>query len=595
MKNFSLLNYIGIFLVLAIPGSWCKVNANPVIPNEITPEPETIAPEKTDNLDIQPNPGGENLITPPRENCNLQSEVDLKELPPLSLGQLNLAGQTILLQVSGSTLLTQEILYNKTKIREIIQSNQDKELTQAEFILFYQEIAKALTQFYINEGHITSKAVPQENLEISADGVVTIPVIEGRLQDIVIIGRGRLNQNYLCDRIDLGIGVPLNIIHIEEQLRLLKQNPLLSGINGSLKDSGTAGLSLLEVTVQESQPFSLNLGFDNYSPISLGSERMSIGLGYKNLTGLGDEISASYYRSTTGGLNLADFIYRVPLNPMEGTLQLRAIPTWTRVTQAPFDQFDITGTNPVYEISYRQPLVRNIRDEFALSLGFRYQTGETLGLGRPDLLGNSSNIVIQFGQDYLHRDPDGLWFLRSQFNFGRASFTANQFSNPLPNGSFFSWLILGQRLQRLTEDQLLIIQGDLQLTPNSLSPDYLFIIGGGQSLRGYRQNARSGDNGFRFSIEDRITLIRDEEDISIFEIAPFVDMGAVWNSAGNPTQLPPQSFLIGAGLGLIWNNAFSLNGLRLRFDYGVPIINLSDRGNNLQDDGIYFQINYQPW
>jgi len=112
---------------------------------------------------------------------------------------------------------------------------------------------------------------------------------------------------------------------------------------------------------------------------------MGIGLNYQNPTVLGDNLSASYYRSTTGGMNLAEFDYRVPLNPIEGTLQLRVIPTWTRGTQAPFDQFDITGTNPLYEISYRQPLMRNLQEEFALSLGFRYQTGETLGLRRPDL------------------------------------------------------------------------------------------------------------------------------------------------------------------------------------------------------------------
>jgi hemolysin activation/secretion protein len=394
MKKFSLLNYMGIFLVLAIAVPQSRINANPVTPIETAPELENITPEKTESLPTE----NESLILP-RETCDFKSKSSLVTPEPMTLGQLTVDGQTVLLQVSDSTVLTKENLENEKEIREIIQKNQEKQLTKAEFIPIYQEIANALTQFYLNQGYITSKAVPQEIAEIPLNGVVTIPILEGRLQEIVLIGRGRLNPHYVCDRVGLGGGVPLNIIHIEEQLRLLKQNPLLSGINGSLKDSGTAGLSILEVTIQESQPFSANLSFDNYSPISLGSERMGVSLGYKNPTGLGDEISATYYRSTTGGLNLADFTYRVPLNPMDGTLQLRAIPTWTRVTQAPFDQFDITGTNPLYEISYRQPLVRSIQDEFALSLGFRYQDGETLGLGRPDLFGNSSTSVIQFGQD----------------------------------------------------------------------------------------------------------------------------------------------------------------------------------------------------
>ncbi|MFM7441245.1 MAG: hypothetical protein ACKO2V_22055, partial [Snowella sp.] len=63
----------------------------------------------------------------------------------------------------------------------------------------------------------------------------------------------------------------------------------------------------------------------------------------------------------------------------------------------------------------------------------------------------------------------------------------------------------------------------------------------------------------------------------------------------NPTQLPPNTFVISAVLGLIWNNAFSLNGLNLRFDYGLPMIDLQSPVNNLQNDGIYFRVNYQPF
>ncbi|MEB3122193.1 MAG: ShlB/FhaC/HecB family hemolysin secretion/activation protein, partial [Snowella sp.] len=287
---------------------------------------------------------------PSPDICPLSVNLTEKMPQIFSLTQLTVDDQPITLQLQGTTVFDQAMILNDPKISEILKQNQEKKLTKAEFTTIYQEITKALTQMYLNQGYITSKAVPQENLEIPVDGVVTIPILEGRLKEIVLIGRGRLNPNYLCDRVGLGVGVPLNIIQIEEQLRLLKQNPLLSGIDGNLKNSGTAGLSILEVTVQESQPFTASLSFDNYSPISLGSERMGVSLGYKNPTGLGDDISATYYRSTTGGLNLADFTYRVPLNPMEGTLQLRAIPTWTKVTQAPFDQFEITGTNPVYEI-----------------------------------------------------------------------------------------------------------------------------------------------------------------------------------------------------------------------------------------------------
>jgi hemolysin activation/secretion protein len=179
-------------------------------------------------------------------------------------------------------------------------------------------------------------------------------------------------------------------------------------------------------------------------------------------------------------------------------------------------------------------------------------------------------------------------------NLGTGLFDATTNPSPLPSGEFFSWLGQAQRLQRLDDNNLLIVQADLQLTPDSLLPDYLFIIGGGQSLRGYRQNARSADNGVRLSVENRITLARDGDNKSVFELAPFVDFGAVWNSAGNPTQLPPNSVLVGPGLGIIWRDILGMTGLSFRFDYGIPVIKLDSLTDNWQNDGLYFQLNYRP-
>ena len=96
----------------------------------------------------------------------------------------------------------------------------------------------------------------------------------------------------------------------------------------------------------------------------------------------------------------------------------------------------------------------------------------------------------------------------------------------------------------------------------------------------------------RLSIEDQIALQRNEAGIPILQVAPFVDAGAVWNVTDNPNNefLPSQRFLLGAGLGLIWQPLPKVN---LRLDYAPLFIDLGDRGNNLQDDGFYFSANYQ--
>ena len=483
------------------------------------------------------------------ENCLYQPKPLATETETIPIVTLQVNNQPVFIKLRGSTVFKREQIINNDTIKQLIQPIERQHLSDEQFRAIYREIVKAITQLYLTEGYITSEAIfPPEPLIITNEGVAEIPVSEGCLADIKVAGRERLNLSYVCSRIQLAVSNPLNIIKIEEQLRLLNSNPLLKNVKASLKDSGKLGLSSLTVSIQEAKSFTSNFNIDNYSPPSLGSERLGIGLSYGNVTGLGDKFSATYYLSTTGGVNLLDALYQVPLNSTEGTLQLRATLNKTKITQSSLEQFDITGDQQVYEINYRQPLTRTLRKEFSLSLGFRLQDGQTFGLNRAELFGNSRTSTIYFGPDYISRDPRGFLLLRSQFNFGTGLFNPTIKSDSSPDGLFFSWFNQVQSVQQLDEDNLLIIQGDLQLTPDSLLPYYLFIIGGGQSVRGYRQNVRSGDNGFCFSIEDRITVSRDQQGSSRLQIAPFLDIGKVWNSANNPQRLPSQTFLVGVVL-----------------------------------------------
>lgn len=278
-------------------------------------------------------------------------------------------------------------------------------------------------------------------------------------------------------------------------------------------------------------------------------------------------------------------------------MQLRAVPYTSKVTEEEFRDLGIRGKTEIYELSFRQPLTRSLTKEFALSLGLTFQDGQTFvdddnpadfGLGTDDD-GFSRTRVLKFGQDYISRDPHGTWALRSQFNLGLDIFNATRNSGSIPDGSFFSFSGQVQRSQLLGNDYALILQGNLQLSPDPLLPSQQFFIGGGQSLRGYRQNVRAADNGFLFSVEGRIPLDRNKFGSPVLQLAPFIDMGAVWNTGSNPDSLPDQNFLASAGLGILWQPSPSLG---LRLDWGIPFVSLSDRRDSLQDNGIHFSINY---
>ncbi|MGI0489614.1 ShlB/FhaC/HecB family hemolysin secretion/activation protein [Pantanalinema rosaneae CENA516] len=534
------------------------------------PDPVPVSPEQSQP--VLPD------VTPPDQPAPEQPP-PTPEQPPITIpvSQIEVKGSTIFTEADFAPL-TQPLVGQSVTLEQL------------------RQVADAITQLYLDRGFITSRAVLVD--QTIANGVVQIQVVEGSLERIEIEGNQRLNSAYIRRRIELGSKPPLNRDKLEDQLRLLKIDPLFTNVEASLRPGTGLGQSILVVRVTEANPLYGVVGVDNYSPPSVGSVRFGGAVGYRNLSGIGDDLLASYYRSTTGGSNNFDFIYRAPLNPMNGTIQLRAAPNNNRITDEDFKALDIRGSTGVYELSYRQPLIRTPRQEFALSLGFTYEDSQTFlfkdigfpfGFG-PDQDGKSRTRVLKLGQDYVRRDPQGAWALRSQFNLGLNILDATENDDPIPDGQFFSWQGQIQRVQRLGTNNLLIAALDLQLTPDSLLPSQQFVIGGGQSLRGYRQNARSGDNGFRFSVENRIAVMRDEAGDPVMQLAPFVDMGKVWNNSDNPNPQARQRFLIGAGLGFLWQ---PIPGLNIRLDYGIPFINLDDRGKDIQDDGFYFSVNYQ--
>jgi hemolysin activation/secretion protein len=470
----------------------------------------------------------------------------------------------------------------------IIKSTKDKTITAAE----KQNIIQQITKTYIDKGYINSRAISAAS---SQDNIGKIIVDEGQVE-IVIEGTKRLKK-YVRSRLQLATN-PLNTKKLEDQLRLLKNDPLFNNIEATLQPGEQANRTQLKVQVTEARAVAGSVSIDNYSPPSVGGERLNLGLAYRNLVGLGDEIAVAYSPrlQTIGGTYNLDFSYRIPVNAMDGTVQLKTSINRNEVIQGEFEDLDIEGESERYEITYRQPIVRNPRQELAFSVGFDYQDGQTFlfqspvpfGFG-PDEEGISRTSVLSLGTEYIKRDVSGAWGLRSKIRWGVGIFGATDNPSPTPDGKFISFLAQLQRLQVLNDSNFLILQSDFQVTPNTLLPSEQFSIGGGQSVRGYRQNVRSGDNGWRFSIEDRLTLARNDNGDSIFMVAPFLDLGFVWKVAGNPNVIPDQQFLIGLGLGLLWEPVENFN---LRLDYAPPLIDLDNRRDDIQDNGLYFSAGY---
>ena len=488
------------------------------------------------------------------------------------------------IDILGSSILT------SVEIESLVAPLQNKSVTLNQL----QEVTDKISQIYQDRNYITSRAVliPQD----IKDGIVTIQVKEGSLErvDVKRAGDlvGRLNDSYIRDRVLQAGATPLNFANLEDALQLLRADPLIGDIRANLTTGSQADQSILQITVSEAKSFSIRPFFDNYGNTSTGIYRIGVNLQELNTTGNGDSILIGYTRS--GSADIYQLNYQYPINPQGGTLGFNFSAGQSPITEPPFDSLNILTDSQTYELAYRQPLLRSPREEFAIGVSTAFEnSGSYFGNRSFNFQnfkfddGRSQSRVLRLSQDYLSRDPIGAWVLRSTFNMGLNVLGATIRNDGSPDGRFFYWSGQVLRVQRIGTDRdtLAFFRLNMQFSGDQLLSLNRFSVGGAQSIRGYRQNQLTGDNGIQASVELQFPVARDEEGLATVKLLPFVEAGTIWNSSGVTST---NQSLIGLGLGATYQ---PMRNLLLRLDYGIPLVNVSNSGNNLQDSGLYFSIN----
>lgn len=444
-----------------------------------------------------------------------------------------------------------------------------------------------ITQLYIDNGYVTSGAfIPNGQL---VDDHLQVQVIEGGVEDIQVNGLDRLQEGYVRSRLNRATRAPLNQQKLTQSLQRLQLDPNIAQVNAELTAGTEPGQSLLILDLEETHPLSFLAGADNYRSPSIGSEGLNVSATYRNIIGIGDTLSASYGLSQ--GLNLYDISLSSPFNAADGTFTLRYNNSDSRIIEDAFEDVGIRSDTETISLGLRQPISRTPSEEFALGLDFDWRRSQSFilddtpfsfSVGPED--GRSQVSALRFSQDWTKRGANRVLAARSQFNVGLDILGATDNPDTSTDGRFFSWLGQFQWVEQVSPSVLSLIKFNAQLTPDSLLPLERFSLGGLSTVRGYAQNQLVADNALNASAELRIPLTRNP---NILQVTPFLDAGYGWNTN---TPNPATNFLLGTGVGLRWQ---ATPNLFLRTDYGVPLMSIDDKGNSLQDNGLYFSLTYQ--
>jgi hemolysin activation/secretion protein len=483
------------------------------------------------------------------------------------------------IRITGNTVFSRE------ELDSIIEPYEGREITSGEL----QELRYALTLHYVSHGYINSGAViPDQTVE---DGVISLQIIEGVLNSVVVSGNEQLRTDYISDRVMRGAGPPLNIARLGEQLQIMQQNPRFDQLNASLQPGAHPGESNLDIRVQEAQPYHLWIGYDNHQPPSVGGEQARIWGEHINLTGHGDTLQFEYDKAD--GLDEWNVTYSIPLNAADTTLRLYYDRIDSEVVENPFDALDIESDEETFSLGLLQPFHFSVSRSLTLglSLDLRESTTYALGTRFPFTTGTDDGrtklSVLRFSQEWLDRGRNRVLAARSLISSGIDAFDATVNGEPR-DGKFVSWLGQFQVAQRIGEsDAQIIFRADAQAANGGLPPMEQLTVGGAESVRGYRENRLVADTGFVTSLEGRIPLFTSSDGNLRLQIAPFLDYGKVKNRYGED---PDPDHIASTGLSLLGT---AYRRVDFGLIYGYAFQDFDDPDNDIQDDGISFTVSFR--
>ncbi len=491
--------------------------------------------------------------------------------------------------VTGSTV------FSDAEIAEVTAPFKNRTLLTEDL----ERLRLALTLLYINKGYLTSGAIiPDQDV---AAGVVAVHIIEGTLSRIDVHGNRWFSSSYLHDRLELGKRTPVMLEPLQEQLQLLQQDRRIERINAELRPGDERGESVLNVRVQDKQPFHASLDVNNYQTPLVGEARGIGTLTHDNLTGHGDVLNLSYGHSS-GAFPIVDASYALPLNRYGTTFSPYYRRYDFKLIEEPFGPLQLKTNTEIIGMSLRQPVYRTVTDEVALSIIGEHLFTQSFVFGNlpidlfPGFQNGAATVsALRFAQEWTHRTVDTVLAVRSRFSVGLNVLGATINPNSdTPDGQFFSWLGQVQAIQQFGEKffgMQLLERMDLQLTNSPLFPLEQVSLGGRYTVRGYREVTALRDNIFLASIESRFPLWRWASGEPMIQFAPFIDVAHGWNLGENrPSPINPSptfvETLASVGAGLRWN---ILPKERATFEiyWGQQLNHVARISNTVQDHGVH--------
>ncbi|CAK0747574.1 conserved exported hypothetical protein [Gammaproteobacteria bacterium] len=485
------------------------------------------------------------------------------------------------IEFSGNTA------FSETRLQAEAASFLGRVLDEADI----EELRYRLTRLYVDQGYINSGAVLEGHDENTRH--LRFRLVEGRLKETQVKASPGLDPDYVARRLQLAGGPPFHLPTLQERFLLLLEDPLIESLHGDLLPGTTPGEAILQAGATERRRYGFGLTLDNHGPVSLGEGRALLTGTYRNFTGRGETTSFGYDLGDGNRRGRADF--NIPISARDTRFHADFERGRAQVVEKPANILDINSDYTAYEIGVTHPFIQHLKDSLVLGLSIGGRSNSTRLLGRPfSLTQGSVNGRVKvaperFTQEWIARDVDRMYALRSAISVGTRALGATDIHTGPTDTKFVTW-VLQQRYSRQWLNNRLQFIGrlDMQFADSPLPVLEQLGIGGADTVRGYRENVLIRDQALLASLEARYGLLENETQVRYGKLdgAVFADFARGWNKGAGADSAA--DYLYSAGLGLIWSWR---DKLRAELYWGHALKDPPQKtGGTWQDSGVHLQL-----
>ncbi|AGN86992.1 ShlB/FhaC/HecB family hemolysin secretion/activation protein [Enterobacter sp. R4-368] len=367
-------------------------------------------------------------------------------------------------------------------------------------------LTAAISDWYISRGYITSRAFLTE--QDLSHGELRIVVLEGKLRHIHLEGESPRMLKMVFPGLE---GKVLNLRDIEqgmEQINRLRSQPVQIEI---VPDS-EPGYSTVNLTATPEFPLSASVSLDNSGQKSTGENQLNGSLTGNNLLGLADKwfVSGGRISDFATGYDAQNFQAGVSIP--YGYSLLDYSYAWSNYRTTIISQgfpWVSTGDTKTHRLNLSRVIFRNGDIKTALSAGITQRASRNW-LNEAPLVSSTRNLSsLQLGISHTQKLLGGVATFNPTYSHGMPWFNAETDegkTGDVPRAQFRKGSLSASFQRPLTSDLLWLTSLYGQWSPDRLYGSERLTLGGESSVRGFKEQYISGDNGGYWRNEVNYTL-----------------------------------------------------------------------------------------